>query len=405
MKFRGASILYALMVTGLLSCTMASFFIYDALSTEQEDRMKFNLRLLENVRSGISLGCTISGNQETDLFDTGMDSVSITSTPWGLFKLVHSRAHHGDKYHELTALVGCSRSTDQYALYVTNNGRGINVCGQTRVIGPCRIGGSFNKVHIEGYSFTGEIPSPVLPSENQLPSLSPELVKNIEDLQLGFHPEECVEVSPSEFIDGSFSASFAEPPSHWKSNSSILISTERIEGHVIISSPISITIEADCHLDNVLIVAPKVTVMDGFNGRIQIFASEQIILDPGAHLKYPSCAVLNSEGQSAPENVIHIQSGSTVEGTILALSGSEDVIVKIDEDALVVGEVVATGLCQTQGSILGSLSCEGLWLTTNSGKYEDHLLNAKIDLSGRSNYFVGPALTTDQEFNRIVKWL
>ena len=67
--------------------------------------------------------------------------------------------------------------------------------------------------------------------------------------------------------------------------------------------------------------------------------------------------------------------------------------------------VYVVGYTELKGSIHGSLISSRLLLRTAAATYENHLLNAEIDLSKLPKDFVGSAVLASMPTQRMIKWL
>ena len=66
-----------------------------------------------------------------------------------------------------------------------------------------------------------------------------------------------------------------------------------ITGNVIITSADSLAVSSTAHLEDVIIIAPKVSFEKGFKGSVQVFANRSITVGSGARLEYPSVLYLS----------------------------------------------------------------------------------------------------------------
>ena len=77
----------------------------------------------------------------------------------------------------------------------------------------------------------------------------------------------------------------------------------------------------------------------------------------------------------------------------------------LKKNSCVYGTVFSNGYADLQGIINGSLTCSKIMLNTPSSVYENHLLNAEIDVTKLSKYYVGINCVEVSEKKKIVKWL
>ena len=77
----------------------------------------------------------------------------------------------------------------------------------------------------------------------------------------------------------------------------------------------------------------------------------------------------------------------------------------LDKDSVLEGQARIEGKVSLKGSIYGQLVCEGFYLKTASGVFENNLLDAILDSSKISPYFCSSKLFNPQNASKIIQWL
>ena len=161
-------------------------------------------------------------------------------------------------------------------------------------------------------------------------------------------------------------------------------------------------------LEDVILIAPQISIKSGFKGTFQAYAIQSIHVDENCELGFPSqlCAI-HSEGKYNPADslIISIGNNSKLSGAAIIESFGLPAFIKIGKGAQISGQVYCPGPVELKGEILGSLYCNSLYFETPKAKYYNHLLNSKIDFTSLSKHFVGIDLLTESSNRAIIKWL
>lgn len=406
---KGSAILYALLVAFVLSLLTGSVVMYDQLLRYRVDRLQVKLTLLDNARSGFCLASAMDRElvQQVDLIDLfgeGNDSVEINRFPWGLFEIVSSRAFHGDQYVVQRGITGGSVPQSNEALYLANNNRPLSVCGHTVLRGDCSLPKpGIKTVHIEGQSFQGDevMYGTRKTSESGPPELA--LRSQIEEI---FNTPASWQAEWADVKDlaDTLQRDFALPELVVYSPNNLVLANVHWSGRIRVVAGNKVTIANTSTLTDILVVAPEIVLENGFRGSCQLFAGSKIEIGEYCQLNYPSAVVVLKQDEG---EAIRIGEGSKLTGSVISLKedGINKNLVTLETDAIVTGQVYTTGRFQLKGSVFGSVYCQWFWLETPSATYENHLLNATIDVTQRSLYYVGPALFGEQLGKEVVKWL
>lgn len=162
------------------------------------------------------------------------------------------------------------------------------------------------------------------------------------------------------------------------------------KGNYILKASDSISIKKSAILEDVIIIANKVKIEDGFKGNVQVFAKEKIKIEENVVLKYPSIVAINNNSDKKTE--ITIGENTAIYGAITLFGSS---ILKIDENKIilnknskVIGDVYCSGKLMMNGFIYGSVYTNKVFTITKSGMYENCIVDAVIDNTKRPKYFV-----------------
>jgi hypothetical protein len=372
--------------------------------------------LLNNVYSGINVALftpnLIDFDQElvVDLYNDAINIVELEKKRWGGYEIIKARSSWSNFNEYKIALVGIDwRSEENVALYLTDKNDFLYVSGNTFLRGDCFVPGAQVKTtRIEGRGFLGKQPvkGEVYKSLIDLPLINQGFIDiNSKYLSNGYL------IGDSSYNYNSFNSqseiiynSFLNKTLVLYSEDNILIKNKRINGNVIIKSETLVEISSDCDIDNILIYAPEVIIRDGFEGAVQVFAKTKIRIEENCKLKYPSfICTINDKSE------IIVSEGCEIDGGVfLFLTNKENVKqsgIEIKKNATVYGQVYSNGYIQHKGILYGTMYCENFMLKTKSSLYENHLLDAIIDLSKLSENFVGNVLLYESTNRKIIDWL
>ena len=189
----------------------------------------------------------------------------------------------------------------------------------------------------------------------------------------------------------------------------LVIRAIKLDGHILIRSAVSITLESDAQLNNVVLVAPVVRINNGVEGRFQVFARDSVIAGNDVHLSYPSVLCVVVDKMSVQEPSVVIGENCSIYGEIFMINEDntqqKNTSIWIQAKADVSGQVYCTGSIDLKGSVTGSVCCSRFILHTNSAVYENHLLDATIDVNARSKDWLCCELNRKQRNDHVIQWL
>ena len=161
-------------------------------------------------------------------------------------------------------------------------------------------------------------------------------------------------------------------------------------------------------LNDIILVAPIIEIENNFHGRIQCFATDTILIGDHCILSYPSSLVVLRSDKSSNNTLISIKNYSTINGDIITYDPYQDInkfsLLKIEENTIIKGRVYVYGTIDLKGMLFGSLYTNKIILNTVSSVYENYLLNATIDASQLSKYYVSGYWSESQN-KGIIKYL
>lgn len=376
-------------------CTASILFAYYNnllwIAAKTQRRVSMNVdSAVEYFLAGNLNGLPPGASSEIDLFGEGRDSVRFKASVWGLFDRLLIEAYDGGFTSSKDIIVGYrSREQSRLALYVSNSSpNALTLVGDARIYGNASVpqggikAGYYNR---QGYSGKQLIDGEVQRSEKSLPVFDDDVAGKIQDLRqlLTSGARDFEQSIPDRMVN-----SFANSRITYFSEDAILVDSY-LDGNIAIVSQSDITISSSAALDNVILVAPIIRFTSGFKGCLQAFATNEIVLEKGVVLKYPSALVVDSDQRGK----ITITDNCSCNGLVM-LSGERDTegMMKIAKSAVINGQVVAAGKCDLEGTINGQLICKSLNIMDGSGDHVNFLKDGVIDGFGLPKQYLYPGI-------------
>jgi len=418
-KLNANALYLAVMISFIAAALAFSFLLSKYYSFTEINNYKAYQRLSDNTLSAVNIimqkADFIPFNIEktVPLFDDSLSNVRVLKKQWGVYQVACSSANWNQISVQKIAMYGqVSSGKNVTGLYLADHGYYLAVAGDTYLSGRVflpKLG--VRKAYIDGKSFKYDkiVDGSILNSKGQLPSLTADLKEYIKKTL--FKSNNAVDslVGQKVLNEGKLQNSFFNKTLRIYSGESINLTNTEIEGNIIIYSENEITISNSCHLENIICVAPTIIVASGFKGKIQLFATDSIIIEKNTTLEYPSSLV--SAGIEKSYSRIQIAEGSKIEGTVMAyadITASGNVTVKLDKGSEIYGTVYCAGKMEHLGKVYGSLYCDYFFLQTNQGYYENHLLDAWVDpIALEPKFSMGTIFNADslKLINNIISWL
>ncbi|MEM1003021.1 MAG: hypothetical protein AAGH46_10275 [Bacteroidota bacterium] len=354
-----------------------------------------------------------ASKKEVDTTEFEMDgkTVKLWSSYWGSYQLSSSEVKWKSQTIERHALTGMQMNhKDSVALYLKDNNRPLALVGGTFIKGNAYLPNRGVKSgSIAGHSYyRQQFIYGNLEPIHSFPSID----KNLRNYLYGL-----LEVNGRSSDNYDFESynsrkdyinSFKEQSLVLGSEEPIYLEDNKYIGNLIIVSAKEIVIEASATIEDILLVAPKVTVTNGFNGSFQALASHAIDIDEDVTLKYPSALIMCKQGLKKTDDSqgIMIKDHSLVQGNVLFLSSGTtnyEAQIKIWSNAAVDGLVYCEENLELRGTINGLVVTNYFIIKENGSVYQNHLFNARITPKSLDEHFVGLDLNLDRR--EVAKWL
>ncbi len=336
--------------------------------------------LLNNVES-----IPYNDTQQIDVFDDNIFSY-VEKKSWGFYDVIISKTVFKTDTVLKVAMIGKVNTNTiarNLALYVTDYDNPLKLSGRTQILGHIKVpNGRTEQAYINGNSgnhitLKGQASS----SNNKLPKINN--VSSIDFSDYDFIPLKDID-KKSIIVNG-----FDKKGKVIDLNEITRLDHVVIKGHVVLISNNELYIDKTAQLNDVLVVAPKVNILSGFKGNIQIIAKEVVEINENVSLFYPSSIYVKNDLDSISVTIhknAKLIGGVVIDGD--TYNGSLKHILKIKEDATVVGNIYCFGRLQLEGDVIGSVYSDRFSLKTASSNYENVILNGSINRDSLPKNFV-----------------
>ena len=375
---------------------MESLMVYGRYSHRQKEAWLESALLLYSQDS--TLMNWLDENGRFLLFeDDPVSEITLSRSPWGLYELVKTSAG-GGRYRKAVLTGYESESPKQAALYVSDNLRAFTLAGKSQVKGTVYLpenGLIYGQVQSDFYSREPLPELHIRKSSGYFPPRQESTMDSLKNLWYG---------AANILLPDNYELrnSFFEPVIRLRSEN---LSGVTVQGHVVIRSPNRIEIDSTSRLEDVLVVAPKVFIREGFSGALQIVASDSVLVERRVRLKYPSGIVI-PEGNA--DSAVELAEGSEINGYVIFRSAAEPPEEKRtphyrqQPQSRVRGLVWVDGIAQIQGTVTGSLYVNQANYYGPQGYYTNLLYQASVY---RSEAMAFPVWMQNNYPRKIMKWL
>ena len=387
--YKASSLSNAIFLCLIISIVCGSLVLISHYQNVLNDKLEMSNHLISRNDSAFNHYMnnleTLAFNEETslDVFDDGIYSFAEKKN-WGFYDILIIKTIFKNDTISKIALVGEKKNdNDNLVLYATDYDKPLKLSGKTTIYGNQKVpNGKTEQAYINN-----QIGNDVVirgkqrKSEDRLPKIDKTINMNIGNYEV---------VSIGSIEEDVFINGFEKETKVVDLNGVANLGDVTYKGNLILTSKRPIEIEATAILNDVLLIAPKVTIDSGFMGNIQIMAKEEVVVNEKAMLMYPSSIYVKNDIDSVSVN---IKKGSKLAGGIVidgnTYQGALRRKLTIGKEATVIGDVYCYGNTQVEGEIIGSIHSDRFFLKTKSSSYENVILNAIINRDSLPKDFVG----------------
>lgn len=418
---KAGSLFYAIVISILMAIISGMCILSFYFSDIEFQSCEMIQRLNVNATSGLNLLLDDRSVTEMnegvilDLFGKGTDWVELKTIPWGAFEIAIAKAKSKSNFSSRIAMTGHPiDELNLYSIYLMDENKPLAVSGKTVIRGNAFLPSlGIKRAYIEGQSYQGSelVYGQIMNSKKTLPEFNKQQLDNIQEMfsEKRITNSDSVIETASELGGDSIVNSFEKNTMVFMSKEKLTISSGLYSGNIAVFSDREVLIESDAVMRDVIICAPKVRIKENFKGNVQVFSSDSITIEKNVSLNYPSVLGLISNDKSSKVSSIQIGENDTIKGTVFSYQKIEAPLkqmnIELGKKSVVMGQVQTNGSVDLKGCIYGSLMCRKIMLRTSSSVYENHLLDATIDITRLSEHYVGADFISFDSPKKVIKWL
>lgn len=400
----------SVLATVLVVCTLMLLGLLTVMSLWDIDLMvSYRLYEREQQRANLESGFVLYMDDSTlmerldesrgvKLYEGDSSSrVQFFRERWGLYEVVTMTTKEGVQE---SRLIGRARESFHGAnLYIPENNKALSLTGKSTVEGVLRIsrnGIAYTQILSEFFSGIPLRQEQITRGAEKFPDVMVETEEVIERL----------------FLIDDFSSLLSRIPVHRAFTDSLLcfqaseyLSGMNVSGKVILYSTGSVFVEQDNCFKDVILVASKVEIADGFRGNMQVFAKDSILLGDDVILSPGSGLWIGGE---CPDRLIRLGEHCEVNGFVI-VSGGEEEKGEVPSanyfqpaTSKVRGLVYVDGVAEVHGFVTGCLYVRDCFYFAPEGYYSSILYNITL-LTHSSVSF--PFWMDGPYERREIKWL
>lgn len=278
-----------------------------------------------------------------------------------------------------------SYSSDKTAIHLANFTKSLSYSGTVKLLGDNQL----PTTYIEASYITNKPNNLITQGKTTVSELIlPEINTNFKKIFEGINAEKIALSEVQKPKDSLFFNSFHNTTKEVYINS--VLSNVIFKGNFVLRSKDSIRVKKNTVLEDVILIAPKITFEEGFTGTVQAFASKGIELEQKVILNYPSVVCVYNP--TSEESLIKIKKESKITGAVVLFGNTIENInrnnVEIDQEGLIFGDIYCAGRLDLKSKVYGSVYTNRFYLKTASSTYDNMISDIEINTTKRPKYFI-----------------
>ncbi len=415
MKIKAGALQYVLVTSVIIAIIIFAFISLVYLQQRMSIKHKFTKDAIANVQTGFDYikQKKVAYNIETtiNLSDKKESVTTLIKKHWGVFDIAIVRSKVKNEFFQKVGLLGLQNSKRD-ALYLKDNNNALVLVGKTKITGNALLPKQGVKSgNIAGESYYG---NELIFGKRKLSASTLPKIQNIAYINEFYRNYNSEEIENFELEDGlKLYQSFTVNPLLYEDSNSIILQNTSLSGNIIISSKRAIIVKSSAILEDIILVAPKISIEKNTKGNFQAIANKNIDVGSNCTLNYPSALILledknNTSQQNLKDEIpIHISSNSEVRGMLVYYSENKSLNYKtqiqVDEKSTIKGEVYCSKNLELQGTVFGTVYTNNFIVKKSGGIYINHLYNTIINSEELPKQYAG--IIIDKNSNSVAKWV
>jgi hypothetical protein len=370
------SLLYAIYICLIVSLVCGSMLyyanLYGQLNTfyNLQEEMYIQNQSLVNY----ALGNNVIQQEYPINEDSGIQG-NYVSKEYGLISLLLAKSSLKSDTISSAHFIG-SYNSDKTAIYLANFSRGLSYSGSVKIVGDTKL----PVLNIQT-SYINNKPNNLINqgktsiSNILLPNINSKFKKVFE----GINAQKSSIGELEKQSDSLFYNSFFNETK--EINVPSTVSNIIFKGNFILRSKDSIRVKKNAILEDVILIAPKITFEEGFSGTLQAFSTNGIELEQKVSLNYPSVVCLYNNTPN--ESLIRIKKGCKITGAVVLfgnqLENIEKNIIEVQKEGLIFGSIYCSGKLDLKSKVYGTIYTNRFFLKTESSTYDNTIEDIEIN--------------------------
>lgn len=411
-KVKAGALQYVIFISVVIALLLGSFVLLNYLQQKLRTQINFFNEVVQTTTNSFeylrSNEITYENKNSFRFAEDASIETTLQKKHWGLFDIIYSKNSLKTETFEKIAMFG-GKNINKPALYLKDKKRPLVVVGNTKIKGETYLPElKVKRGYIGGNSYYNSelIYGPVYKSNTTLPKIKNRTyLKNITQIS----NKEDVQFWNLEFGTQKTN-SFQNKTLAFQSPQVIHLKNISLTGNIIIQSDTLIKISQSALLKDVLLIAPRIEVLEKVTGSFQAFATKEILVAKNCQLIYPSVLLLyekSTQTVNKESAVISIHENVKMQGVIAYLSDIKKNTYKaqiyLSKNVVLYGEVYCDKNIDTQGQINGSVYTNGFVANQFGSVYQNHLYNAGIDVTSLPKEYIGISFTDTQQ--GVARWM
>ncbi|MDR0893652.1 MAG: hypothetical protein LBN24_13770 [Mediterranea sp.] len=359
-------------------------FYYIRYHAQKQQRLHLSSALTLYCNDSLAAEHLAAGIPHPLYADDGRSAVTLRSYPWGLYECVV--VANVDSTAVAAHLLGKACDIPQRpALWVCDREHSLSLAGEATVEGEAYLpksGLNYATFHQTAYSGPPLSTTQIHTSNKALPPIDSTEVQRMDAL---------LSTAPSRSFDEGV------PPryhSFRREELRFVLPSAPDEamyakGRIILYAD-KITIPRTWQLSDVLLVARHVTIASGFSGSLQVVATDTVVVEQGAQMRFPSGVYLHgNQGKS----YLHLCADTRLEGYAVVLGDVEssngfvtDIHYRQDTGSSLAGLLYVDGTAHVEGHVDGAAYLKECYYLTGEEMYAGLFFNARFSRNDKEAF-------------------
>ncbi len=409
-KIRAGALQYTIAFSLLVILVLVSFLLFNHLRKVELSQYELFDKLESDISSArliIEAQPKLFGAPEREIkLDDGLflKELDIKVKEWGFLHTVSISVNHKNMKRKKTYLYSDDIHLNklQPSLYLSDPRKHLSIGGKAYLgnntyLPPHGI----REAYINGikYQRNSLVHGTSRKADTKLPKLKGKWVNMYNSLNDGISKKDSI-LNWNDIKSGSIVNSFSNKRLVIRCPNKVIIDRKIIIGNVVLHGN-DIEIRNTSSLESCIVLAKSITIDSKFKGAAQFIAENNIEVQKGSILMYPSVLFCSVDSK---EEGIMLEDNCKVEGDIILASSQKHLeVLKTGRDSKVIGQIYCHGIVTFHGNLLGSMYCRGFIDRTKEGVFSNYIYDVLIDIDRLPKEYGGISLITQANGKKCIQ--